>query len=164
LSAFSETWPRSGMTRNGIAYQLPPLVRLTDATESGLWRTPSAYQSGGAQDGEKRLAGGHAMTLKDQVITPAKWPTPTSRDYKDGSAKACANVPTNGLLGIVVHVYAPRTTPRTAMELDGVTPLGGGGLSPLWVEWLMGYPAEWTALDASAMPSSRPSRKSSGGQ
>jgi len=33
------------------------------------------------------------------VITPSIWPTPTGRDWKDGSAKACANIPVNGLLG-----------------------------------------------------------------
>jgi hypothetical protein len=38
---FSETWPRSGTMRSGIAYQLPPLVRLTDETDSGLWPTPA---------------------------------------------------------------------------------------------------------------------------
>ena len=42
LATFSETWPRSGMMRNGIAYQLPPLVRLTDETGSGLW--PTQYE------------------------------------------------------------------------------------------------------------------------
>ena len=36
---FSETWPRSGMTRNGIAYQLPPLVPLTGETGYGLLPT-----------------------------------------------------------------------------------------------------------------------------
>ena len=30
------------MMRNGIAYQLPPLVRLTDETGSGSWPTPRA--------------------------------------------------------------------------------------------------------------------------
>src|SRR5581483_8019180 len=35
LSVFSETWPRSGMTRSGIAYQLPPLVPLTSEIASG---------------------------------------------------------------------------------------------------------------------------------
>ena len=32
------------------------------------------------------------------------WPTATARDYKDGTAKACANVPVNGLLGRAVHI------------------------------------------------------------
>lgn len=36
---FLETWPRSGMTRSGIAYRLPPLVRRSYAIESGLWPT-----------------------------------------------------------------------------------------------------------------------------
>jgi hypothetical protein len=37
---FSETWPRSGMTRNGTAFQLQPLAPLTAVTGSGLWPTP----------------------------------------------------------------------------------------------------------------------------
>ena len=41
---FSETWPRSGMTRNGTAYRLPTLaLPLTErgGTECGLWPTPT---------------------------------------------------------------------------------------------------------------------------
>lgn len=40
LAEFSETWPRSGMMRNGIAFQLPPLAPLTDGIVSGLLPTP----------------------------------------------------------------------------------------------------------------------------
>jgi hypothetical protein len=47
------------------------------------------------------------------------------------------------------------------MEYDGETPLGNGGLNPTWVEWLMGFPLEWTVLEPSETPSSRKSRKSS---
>src|SRR4051795_11165225 len=47
---YSGTWPRSGMTRNGTAYQLPSLARPTDAIGSGLWPTPNASV---AQDGER---------------------------------------------------------------------------------------------------------------
>jgi len=35
------------------------------------------------------------------------WPTPTSRDYKDGSAESCKNVPVNCLLGRAVHIPTP---------------------------------------------------------
>ncbi len=39
-----------------------------------------------------------------------------------------------------------------------------GQLSPRWVEWLMGYPDEWPALEASGMPlSPRSPKKSAGG-
>jgi hypothetical protein len=40
----------------------------------------------------------------------------------------------------------------------------GGSLNPTWVEWLMGFPLGWTALEPSETPSSRRSRKSSGGR
>lgn len=36
---FSETWPRAGMTRSGIAYRRQPSVLRTCATGSGLWPT-----------------------------------------------------------------------------------------------------------------------------
>jgi hypothetical protein len=32
-------------------------------------------------------------------------PTPTGRDWKDGSAKACANIPVNGLLGACARMF-----------------------------------------------------------
>jgi hypothetical protein len=39
---FSGTWPRSGMMRNGIAYQLPLLAHHTSGIVSGSWPTPLA--------------------------------------------------------------------------------------------------------------------------
>lgn len=100
--------------------------------------------------------------LREQVCpeTTALWPTPTSRDYKDGSAKACQNVPVNGLLGRAVHQSRLLTTP-TASDAVGTHGGGnsrslrtdaGGQLNPAWVEWLMGYPAGWTELKPSEMP------------
>ena len=41
-TAYSGTWPRAGMTRNGTAYRLQPLAPLTAATGSGSWPTPNA--------------------------------------------------------------------------------------------------------------------------
>jgi hypothetical protein len=108
-------WPRSGMTRNGIAYQRPPSALVTAETESG------------------------------------SWPTPTARDWKDGTAAACRNVPANGLLGRVVHESSRRQTDSPE----------SGSLNPVFVEWLMGYPLGWTDLGASATRSSRKSRNGS---
>src|SRR5690606_35527329 len=52
LSEFSETWPRSGTMRSGIAYPRPPLAPRTSVTGSslspvgpnsdGFWPTPVA--------------------------------------------------------------------------------------------------------------------------
>jgi hypothetical protein len=41
-SEFSETWPRAGMTRNGIAYQRVPLVPLIYESGFGYLPTPDA--------------------------------------------------------------------------------------------------------------------------
>jgi hypothetical protein len=43
---FSGTWPESGMTRDGLAYQLAPLVRHTCDEECSLWPTPTASMDG----------------------------------------------------------------------------------------------------------------------
>ena len=43
-------------------------------------------------------------------------PTPTCRDWKDGSAEACQNVPVNSLLGRAVHQWP---TPRAADGAKG---------------------------------------------
>ena len=45
LDEFLETWPRSGMTRNGTAYQLPRLAPTTTEIGSGLWPTPTAHNA-----------------------------------------------------------------------------------------------------------------------
>ncbi len=41
LAEFSETWPRSGMTRNGTAFRLPTLVPGIAGTEFGFLPTPT---------------------------------------------------------------------------------------------------------------------------
>jgi hypothetical protein len=156
LSEFSETWPRSGLMRSGTAYRLPPLVPLTAVTESGsLLPTPRSSDTNGAG-----LHGDGGMDLRTYVQL---WPTPAARDWRSESCSKeyaeTRNAETRGK-PLSWMVNTPRTTPRSAMEYDGVTPLGNGGLNPMWVEWLMGFPLAWTALDASAMPSSRKSRKS----
>lgn len=43
---FLGPWPRSGMTRNGIAYRRDTLVPRTDETVSGLLPTPSGVNAG----------------------------------------------------------------------------------------------------------------------
>ena len=47
---FLGAWPRSGMTRNGIAYQRPPLVPHIEGIGSGLLPTPTASDHNGSSD------------------------------------------------------------------------------------------------------------------
>lgn len=83
-----------------------------------------------------------------------RWPTPTSRDWKDGSY--CPNVPVNGLLGRAVWrtpqarggmAGGPQSPEKRKAggHCVGLNDQAGGALNPPWVEWLMGWPLGWTA-------------------
>jgi hypothetical protein len=65
-TVFSETWPRSGLMRSGTAYQLPPLVRLTDETDCGLWRTPflTLYPAGLTDWEMEEISNDHSSTIR----------------------------------------------------------------------------------------------------
>ena len=97
------------------------------------------------------------------------FPTPQARDWKDsGSSQGNRKSPN---LGTIASMYP---TPRTKgmcggtgsyqkmkdLEAKGIitpderrqmTAGSGGQLNPMWVEWLMGWPLEWTALKPLAM-------------
>ena len=160
---YSVIWPRSGLMLRGTAFPLPPLARCIDETECGLLPTPRATDAnhGGPNQrdskGHPGLSGAvskwptpqnrdyrsgqesrwlnpeRTRNLNDAV---ARWPTPTARDHKDTGD--LTNVPTNGLLGRAV-------SPSKA----------SGALSPTWVEWLQGFPKEWTVLKDSETQSCR---------
>ena len=49
-----ETFPQSGMTRNGLLWELPMLAHRINATASGLWRTPDTGGGGAIWTGQKR--------------------------------------------------------------------------------------------------------------
>lgn len=66
---WSETWPQSGMTRNGVLLALPTSAPLTSESACSLLATPQANlgSCGGSQAPEKRRAGGHSVSLADQI-------------------------------------------------------------------------------------------------
>ncbi len=87
------------------------------------------------------------------------WPTPSARDYKDGTY--CPNVSVNGLLGRAVwptpQARAGQDCPSERRchtpNLEASVRATGEKtpqmtLNPDWVEWLMGYPIKWTDCDA----------------
>jgi len=106
-----------------------------------MWPTPRA------NDAEKR---GNLNAFDPRNGLPAAvmiWPTPTATAYKGSSP---------------VSLTRKDGRSRERDRLDhAVMASDGGQLNPDWVEWLMGFPSEWTALNASATPSSRKSHKPS---
>ncbi len=116
LDGFSETWPRAGMTVNGMSYRLSPSAPRTLGRECSLWATPASWDAVGSH------GGGQGRSLRTDV---RRWPTPRQFMHKDSPEDRG-----KGNLGEVV----------------------GGQLNPMWVEWLMGFPIGWTALEPLEMP------------
>ena len=125
---FSETWPRSGMTRGGIAFPLQPLAPLTSATGSGSWPTPHANCHTGA--------GHQGRDYGLNVQTAVKmWPTPAAHEARLGYQRR-----DTGKKGS----QKSRTT--VVINLMGGREQASGQLNPQWVEWLMGFPIGHTDL------------------
>lgn len=116
------------------------------------WPTPLASDSDKGdrqEDGKRGIAIG--QRVKEWAL--GTWPTPTARDGKDGNC-IDADVPTNALLGRA----APRWAASTHGDLltrAGMTRESVGPLSPLFAEWVMGWPIGHTGLEPLGMESIR---------
>lgn len=211
LETFSENWPPAGTMRNGTVFQRQRLVPRISGIGSSLLPTPTSdtgarsrkYAQGGTPLGLRaqtwptpvhKPGGGSVLDGGSNSRRAAKtlgaWPTPTARDWKDGSPNP--NVPVNGLLGRAIwptptvngNYNRPGSSPTPGLGLrmavtwatpkaspsgpdgsggDDLATQIGGPLNPPWVEWLMGFPLGWTDCGPSATRSSRKSRSGSAG-
>jgi hypothetical protein len=158
LEPFSETWPQWGLMRDGECWEQRTLEQTIRGTESGLspngvdsfhtpnttgldggsnsrkalkkrqenWPTPDANcGQRGTQPNwtPKRKSGQPAQYTINQAVRDKMFPTPTAHNAKECNSPSEKN----------------RNTPTLATH-------AGGKLNPTWVEWLMGWPLEWTDL------------------
>jgi len=135
----SGRFPTAGMTLSGQAYRLPPLVHRTCATESPLLPTPTASSYGSNAGGAGGRVGKVRLSL-NAMASRNMWPTPTAwlgrrESQATGNAERYWN-------------------PERSNELSDAVAASGvaGELNPTWVEWLMGFPLGWTALEPSETP------------
>ena len=148
--------------------------RTPQASEAGA-RVETLYTKEGepARPGERayRKQPDGRMVLQSVTIGQQvkMWPTPATRDYKGERGEAAQQRkgnPQDTLPNAVKMWHTPTSnedaagTPAGKMQamlgnhpaIRGVTPeeWQRGSLNPNWVEWLMGYPKEWTVAESFA--------------
>lgn len=100
-----------------------------------FWRTPDAHCSRGAKSLEtlkKKMDDDMPISLNDQAVHSKLWITPAASEGKRTtfSKEALKKGKENGNLSQeIAH-----------------NDKGKGGLNPLWVEQLMGFPVGWTEV------------------
>lgn len=144
-----ETWPKWGMTRNGVAYQRQKLAQITSENAFGFCvPTPTASDgtSGsvlGKEDTYYKTSSGTTRRMTrtgwDRPLGLGRlvnmWPTPRASEYKD-----------TGPVGSKSHKYMLEKDYLCAVTKEETMPTGK--LSANWTEWLMGFPVGWSDLEA----------------
>lgn len=134
LAALAQQWP-TPMSSDGTRGSMVHIRgNPTLFGEARLWATPMAMDS--RSSGMGQMAG---RSLTD--MTARSWPTPTSTDNK-------RSVPdTRGRnQGPTLASEVFRSFPHTQETATTGKPSRGSGwvLNPRFVEWLMGFPLNWT--------------------
>lgn len=147
------TLPNWGLMRDGVLYQRPTPEHLTSENESGYWPTPTTRDR--KSDAPNRQGG---MSL---YVAVQKWPTPRALDGEKGArtlTESVKNRVKKGMANLAEAVVFATPTARdwrsgkasqATMERNS-RPLSeqvGGLLNPDWVEWLMGWPIGFSALE-----------------
>ena len=121
-----QTLPKTGMTVNGLLWELPMLERRTKESVYGSlesWPTPRSCSAMAATITPESAWNEKRNPNLETIVGQRMWPTPTAHNAKETNAPSEAN----------------RNTPTLANQV-------GGKLNPTWVEWLMGWPLGWTDL------------------
>lgn len=137
---YSETLPRSGMTRSGTLYLLPPLVRLTSVIASGSSRplpTPMATDADKPRRSPASIARGGGPKLLDALL-----PTPTAASYglNQGGASGRVGLVRHSLQGMAQRGLIPTpTSSSSGMAGQRGKPSPGAHPGVSLSDWAMGF-------------------------
>lgn len=132
-------------------------VRGNENSRFRMWHTPTADDAIERKRGKWNSRGEPRLSAEVML-----WPTPTARDWKSGTGAQerpghalplssvvwraeIARFPTP-LVGGTSEACHNQISGQWRKAMGPHLPDGGGPLNPTWVEWLMGWPEEWTDL------------------
>lgn len=124
-------WPTPTVCGNYNQPGASPKAGMGLAHAAKLW--PTVRASDGAKGGPNQSFSAGGRTLPPAV---SRWPTPSARDWKETGLEPAALARKSPCL-------------PASVRLEGES--RPGSLSPLWTEWLMGFPVGWTELNALGM-------------
>jgi len=160
LDEFLETWPQWGLMRNGECWEQQTLEQTIRGTESGFvpngedkFHTPNTTGLDGGSNSRKALQKRINM-----------WPTPTCHNSNEKGSPSEFLRDSPGLGTVVLLFPTPQASDNRdrgnmsnpsiqrriakgkQIMLSQSVDRSSGQLNPTWVEWLMGWPLEWTDL------------------
>lgn len=163
----------SGRNRSlGPNAKIRPSLQMM--ASQGLWPTPKASRRGDCPSERRRRSPDLESAVKkwptprasdgskggsptnDDLPNAVRFPTPTARDWKSTSSNITRN--SRPLSEVVGRVPTPTANRRTGLQSHGRNVVTGQ-LNPTWVEWLMGLPFGWTALEPLEIASYRQWRR-----
>ena len=148
LTEFCWSSMRWGLMRAGQLFQPQKWEPRTYENESGYWPTPAAMEGRGSAEAIMARRERNGFRNMDGLTT--------------ADAVRIWDSPGNLKRSLWTTPCADDTGHRKAKYAQGGTALStqaGGQLNPTWVEWLMGYPLDWTELEGWAMQWFRPQRE-----
>ena len=126
------TWKVWTTPQGRLLYRLAPSTPRTEGKGFSLWPTPTdASKGGGSSRSGSRI--NETPTLQGMArkgMLSRTWPTPNSRDWR--SARRVESDTSYNQLNNEVWKAEGRQS---------------GQLNPTWVEWLQGFPLDWTEVD-----------------
>jgi DNA (cytosine-5)-methyltransferase 1 len=161
-------WKAMGTKSKHLLFQLAPSMPRTEETGFGLWPTPSSLAGEGEFLKDCQTVDGKPPERNQRVYDPntgnhiqvnlnravKMWPTPRANDpEKRGDFNETD--PRNGLPGAVKMWGTPRVDDSknnggiSEQKRHGpaLNAQAGGSLNPTFVEWMMGYPKNWTEVE-----------------
>lgn len=134
---YSGTWPRSGTMRNGACWERTTAERRIIGNEFGYWRTPTAGEADHGGPNARDKSG--ALHLSAQVMAKM-FPSPVASGKLNGGTRDFEKLKAMKEAGEI-----------TEEERKSMSAGNGGSLNPVWVELLMGWPANWSSLSFLSM-------------